>query len=162
MDREKFSTVLPEDFDGVFRFTNYSEEEFIAKWGNRAYTYPPMRTTPMIIVDASPLEVQQIRKKFAKEFAIREWFKTKQAKALTEKRGELNSIFQANTYSDSDLAPFIQKCLEPLESARAIVQEVLTEDIEKKLTRTPRGKLRTRVLQEGESLEAEAKGAGIE
>lgn len=159
MEREKFSTVLPVDFDGIFRFTNYSEEDFTAKWGGKSYTFPAMKTSPMLIMDASPIEVQQIRKKFAKEFAIREWFQTKQAKQMTEKKGELNSIFQANTYSDSELAPFIQKCLEPLPMAYSLVQELPKEDMEKKLSRTPRGRLRTRVLQEGDSLEADAKGA---
>ena len=157
------TTVLPEDFDGVFRFTNYSEEDFTAKWGGKSYTFPAMKTTPMIIMNASPVEIQSIRKKFAKEFGEREFFRSDKLKRLEASEringsAVFNSFKQAGQYSDNDLKDYIQKCLEPLPMARAIVEEVPQENIEEKLTRTPKGKLRTRALEDGESLVEAAKG----
>jgi hypothetical protein len=54
-------------------------------------------------------------------------------------------------YTDSDLTPFIQKCLEPLPIAQAKVK-VLPRDDENRYAKNSKGKPVTRVLQEGESL----------
>lgn len=155
---DQFTNVLPEDFDGVFRFTNPSTDEFIGKWGGKSYTYPAMSTVPMIIHDATPLEIQNIRKKFAKELAEREFFKSSKAASMTSKVGELNSIHQANVYAEADLAEWIQKCLTALPVAQPIIAETPKIDTEASLSRTPKGKLRTRVLDEDESLVDTAKG----
>ncbi len=107
--------ILPADFDGVFRFTNFTNEDFTAKWSNIEYTFPALKTSPMLIGNATPLEVQHIRKKFARELAIREFYKT-------PKFVGLNAHTPGGTpalYTDSDLAPFIQRCLEPLPIAQA-------------------------------------------
>lgn len=154
---EQFSNTLPADFNGVFRFTNPSTEEFIGKWGGKSYAYPPMSTTPMVIVDATPLEIQSIRKKFAKELAEREFFKSGKSAAMTEKRETLNSIHQANSYTESDLAETIQKCLTPMPEATPVIADSAKIDTEGSLSRTPKGKLRTRVLDQEESLIEEAK-----
>ena len=50
------------DFDGVFRFTNPTDEDFDYKWNNVIYTYPAMQTVPMVIKNETPEHVQQIRK----------------------------------------------------------------------------------------------------
>jgi len=126
----QFDTRLPEDFDGVFRFTNFSDEEFIGKWNSRGYVFPAKSTTPMHILDATPLEVQNIRKKFARELAEREFFKSQKAKTMeaTEKGADgsprFNSIQMAQTYDDSHLANFIQQCLTALPVARPVVTEL--------------------------------------
>ncbi len=165
----QFDTLLPENFDGVFRFTNPSDEDFVGKWDSKEYTYPAQKTTPMIILNATPLEVQNIRKKFARDLATREFFKSQQYNALMrqEKNADgtvrLNSIHQAAQYSDNDLKEYIQKCLTPMPVARPAVVDAPREDVEEKLSRTPKGKLRTRVLDGDESLVEQAKGAnGIE
>ena len=69
---------MTEDFDGVFRFTNTTDEDFVTLWNNKEYTYPAGKTVPMII-SGEPLEnIQQIRKYFAKRLAEREFFAGKE------------------------------------------------------------------------------------
>ncbi len=138
---------LPQDFDGVFRFTNFTTTPFVAKWGGVEYTFPPESRTPLIIPTATPVEIQHIRKKFAKELAILEWYKT-------PKFVGMNNIQPGGTpalYTDSDLAPFIQRCLEPLPEAKATVK-VLPKENEDKFRKDRKGKNVTKVLDEDESL----------
>ena len=153
--------VLPENFDGTFKFTNFTDTEFKAKWNNVEYTYPPMKTVPMIIANATPLEVQNIRKKFAKELAEREWFKTPKFIGMNtshlDKAGQPTGGMPA-IYTEKELNPFIQRCLEPLPIARATV-EVTKSDIEGKISKDNKGRPRTRVLDPNESLVAQASSA---
>jgi hypothetical protein len=115
--------VLPADFDGVFRFTNWTEVEFKARWNSVEYTFPPLRTTPMIIPNATPEEVQHIRKKFARELAEKVFYETEKFKYMnSQERGQVPAL-----YTDSDIAPYVQKCLEPLPIAKATTQ-VLPKD----------------------------------
>ena len=147
------SNKLPEDFDGTFRFTNCRDTEFKARWNSKEYTFPPLKTVPMIIDNATPLEVQSIRKKFAREWAIEEWYKTPMFIGM-------NAHVPGGTpalYTESDLAPFIQKCLEPLPIARAKV-EVVKKDEDSKFTKDAKGRPRTRPLDPNESLIAQASG----
>lgn len=146
-------SVLPKDFDGTFKFTNFTDSEFKAKWNSVEYTFLPLKTTPMIISNATPLEVQSIRKKFARELAIREWYKT-------PKFIGMNNITPGGTpalYTESDIAPFVQRCLEPLPLAQAKI-EIIKKDEDSKFTVDQRGKKRTRVLDPNESLMAQASG----
>lgn len=138
---------LPEDFDGVFRFTNATDEEFTAKWGNVAYTFPAQKTTPLIIPIATPEEVQHIRKKFAKELAIREFYKTSKFQGMNDTPMGGTPA----TYTDSDLTPFIQTCLEPLPLAKAKI-EFLPKDSEQNYRKDNKGRNVTKVLDEKESL----------
>lgn len=139
--------VLPVDFDGVFRFTNSSDVDFTAKWGGIAYTFPAQKTTPMIISGATPEEVQHIRKKFAKEYAEQMWYGTEKFKSMNNVvPGGLPAL-----YTDSDLQPFIQTCLEPLPIARATAV-VLPKDTETRFRKDNKGKNVTKVLADGESL----------
>lgn len=164
---EQFKNVLPEDFTGVFYFTNYSDEDFAGKWGGKAYNYPAMKTTPMVIYDATPLEIQNIRKKFAKEFAEREFFKSAQGIRLesAEKNPDgsarFNSFQQASQYSDSDLKVFIQKCLEPLPLAEQSVTPLPKEDIESVLSRDEDGELRTQVVKQRAGLKLKDSGGKV-
>jgi len=57
----KYETSLPEDFTGVFYFTNWSNEDFVGKWGGKQYTFAAETTSPMVIPEHSPLEIQHIR-----------------------------------------------------------------------------------------------------
>lgn len=151
---EKDKNVLPADFDGVFRFTNFTEQEFKAKWGNVEYTFPPLKTTPMIIPGATPEEVQHIRKKFAKELAILEFYKT-------PKFVGMNSVQPGGVpalYTDSDLAPLIQKCLEPLAPGRAETKVLPKTVDESKLRKDDDGKNVTEILDKKRSLLGEGSG----
>ena len=145
-------SVLPADFDGIFRFTNFTKQEFKAKWDNVEYTFPPENRSPMIIAGATPEQVQSIRKKFARELAIREWYKSPKFEAM-------NAHIPGGTpalYTDSDLAPYIQRCLEPLPLAQAIVQILPKVDMESKLAKDRRGRPVTKILDKDDSLMAEA------
>lgn len=159
---QPFETTLPEDFDGTFKFTNRSKEDFTARWDNREYVFPAESTSPMIILNATPLEVQSIRKKFAREWAVIEFFKSKAGQAFEkqERNGDgtpkFNSIYQAVAYTDTDLKPFIQMCLEPLPQAKAKVQAVIQDPLEDRLSRDDDGQLRTQVVDKKTSLREKA------
>ena len=147
------STLLPKDFDGIFRFTNFTNSEFKAKWDNVEYTFPANKTTPIVIPNATPLEIQSIRKKFAKELAVACFYQTDKFKAQ-------DNVPLGGTpalYTDSDLTPFIQRCLEPLPIAQATVK-VLPKDNGDKYVKNSKGRPVTRVLQDGDSLMTQASG----
>ncbi len=116
---------LPQDFDGVFKFTNFTEEDFITSWNSIEYTFPAMKSSPMIISGATPEEVQSIRKRFARRLAEREFYKSERFKKMNKGTNVIPA-----TYSDDELTPFIQKCLTPLEIA-PITSKALPKDSEK-------------------------------
>lgn len=122
------NSVLPADFDGVFRFTNATEEDFTALWGKVAYTFPAQSTTPMIISNATPEEVQYIRKKFAKELAEREFYKGARIAGYNKQNEGVGSVHSAVTYSQKDLEVYIQQCLTPLPVGQAKVRVLPAED----------------------------------
>lgn len=167
----KFDNKLPRDFTGVFYFTNPSDEEFVAKWNSKEYHFPPKSTSPMIMPEHSPLEIQHIRKKFAKDLAEREFFKSDRYEAMRRQEGEkvdgmltprLNSIHQGVPYVVEDLTTYIQKCLIPLSEARAIVTNGKRPDVESKLTRNDDGELNTVALDKKTSLASRAQmGQGL-
>ncbi len=153
LEKAKTMEKLPENFDGVFRFTNYTSTDFTAKWNNIEYTFKANKTTPMIIPNATPEEVQSIRKKFARELAVREFYGT--PKFIAQ-----NKHVEGGTpalYTDNDLIPFVQRCLEPLPIAQAEVK-ILPRDSEKNYIKDRKGKNVTRILNEGESLMEQASG----
>ncbi len=69
---------------------------------------------------------------------------------------KLNSIHQAGTYSDTELKGFIQRCLEPLPAAKAVVTEAPKEALEDKLTKNEDGSLNTQVIDKKISLRKKA------
>lgn len=158
----KYETMLPEDFDGVFKFTNWTDEDFIGKWGGKEYKFPKLTTSPMIIPDHSPIEIQHIRKKFAKDLGEREFFKDAKYRSLQKQERNsdgsprLNSIQQAGTYSIETLTPFIQKCLEPLQAARATVTDAPKQNIEATLSRNDKGEINTTAIDSKTSLREKA------
>ena len=161
----EFERMLPEDWDGTFRFTNNSKEDFVAKWASKEYVFPAMTTSPMpaASLNATPLEIQQIRKKFALDWAQREYGKTDAYKGYLaqEKNSDgtpkLNSIHQAGSYGPDQLVALIQMCLKPLVTSRATVQDALKEPIENKLSRDDEGELNTIVVKPGGDLIEEKK-----
>ncbi len=167
---ENIDNILPEDFDGVFRFTNDSDEEFVGVWGGKEYHFPAKTTSPMIIPDHSPLQIQYIRQKFAKDWAEREFFKSSTYENLRRIEGErdaftgmikptLSSSLSANSYNLKDLEAIAQRCLQPLTITQAKVTDVTKVDMEDLLSRDPKnGNLNTAPASDETDLEKLAKG----
>lgn len=158
----KYEPILPEDFDGTFQFTNWTDEDFIGVWGGKQYTYKAKSRSPMIMAEHTPLEIQSIRKKFAKDLAEQQFFKSKAYESFIkqEKNADgsprLNSIQMAGTYTLNELAPYIQRCLEPLDIVRAQVQDAPKVNIEDKLTRNEDGELNSEAIDKKVSLKDKA------
>lgn len=157
----RYESVLPEDFDGVFRFSNPSDEDFYGVWNSKKYLFPAQSTVPMVIPEHSPLEIQNIRKKFAKDLAEREFYKSKAYKTFAGQEGRqgartMNSIHQAAAYTLTDLEPYIQACLQPLPAAKLTSRPVEREPLEEVLTRNPEGELNTVVVDNKTSLRKKA------
>lgn len=155
----KYENVLPEGFPGTFYFTNDSDEEFIGKWGNKEYHFGPNSMSPMVIPNQTLYEIQYIRKKFAKDWAEREFFKTPIYEKLRLREGvrdelgmiqpRANGMSHAGTYSDKDLIPLIQRCLKPLPVGKTMVAITQEEPLEEKLSRDNSGELNSIVVPEG-------------
>lgn len=110
------------EFDGVFRFSNNSDEDFVVLWNNREYTFPAKTCSPMLIAGESPENVQEIRKKFAYKWAEKEWYKGKEYQRMSKMGGGLPP-----TRDDKTLEPLIEMCLTPLPIAPAKVKEAKKE-----------------------------------
>ncbi len=141
---------MPTDFDGVFRFTNPSDEPITCKWNNIGYTFAANSTSPMLISNATPEEVQHIRKKFARELATREFYKSLKFKSL-DAQSPAGSGNTAAIYSEEDIAPYVQKCLEPLAPARAVATP-LPKQTADSFRKDPDGSNVTVPLDKGASL----------
>lgn len=153
MQIDNTHSVLPKNFDGNFWFTNFTDEEFKAKWNSKEYTFPANATSKLIILDATPQETQSIRKKFAKELAEKEFFKSKKLSDLSAQNTQaLNSFRTAVTYTPNDLEGYVQRCLEPLPVAEISVTEVPKIDDELIGKRDNKGKRVTRIVDQDESL----------
>lgn len=157
----KYESVLPADFNGVFMFTNPSDAEFVGKWGGKEYHFPAESTSPMIMTEFSPLEVQHIRKKFARDLAEREFFKSSGYRTLSDQEGKpgnrtMNSFQHAAAYTISELTPYIQQCLVPLPEARAAVTNAPKVKLEEVLSRNDDGELNTEAIDQKTSLRKRA------
>jgi hypothetical protein len=117
---------LPKDFDGRFYFTNFSDEDFETKWNNKIYTFPSLKTTPLIIADESLEHIQQIRKYFAERLAKREYEKT--SKFMDRRNGIPNpnggGHMVASFYNEEiELKPYVARCLESMPRAKPNVKD---------------------------------------
>jgi hypothetical protein len=154
--------VLPENFDGTFRFTNWTDEDFVGVWGKKEYHFPANSTSPMIMTDYSPIEVQQIRKKFALDLAQKVFGTTEAyAKLMKQERNDdgtprLNSIHGAGTYSLDALAPYIQRCLTDLPPSKVTVAERKETSMEDKLSKDDEGRSVTEAVDKKISLRKKA------
>ncbi len=120
-----------DDFDGVFRFTNATDEDFIFLWNNKEYIYPAGKTVPMVIADESLERIQSIRKMAAKRLAEREFFKSKDFNKSKNgiKDGMAGRYVIASSYDEKLLQPWVDDCLKPLETGRAIVKKIPEEKL---------------------------------
>jgi hypothetical protein len=123
----KFATELPKDYKGTLHFTNFSDTEFIAKWNNVEYSYPPKSTIPIVILTASPIETFNIRTMFAKQLADREFRGSKRGLDLNKKNEGAQSIAASISYTENDLDNLITRCLEPLPIAEAKTEAVQSD-----------------------------------
>lgn len=159
----KYDSILPENWDGQFKFSNWTDEDFVGKWGGKEYHYPAGTMSVMVIADASPLEVQYIRKKMAYDLAVREYFKTKKYQNLLKQERTAegmpiqNSIHQAGTYNDEDIKPLMLRCLEPLELVPVIVTQAPPDNTIDKLSRDGDGNLVSEAIDTKVSLKDRAR-----
>ncbi len=116
---ESPNNMQQDDFDGIFRFSNNSDEEFKVLWNNKEYTFPPHTRSPIIIPNETSENIQEIRKKWAYKWAEKEWFKGAEYERMKNMGNGLPP-----TRDDATLEPLIQMCLEPLVEARAVVKEL--------------------------------------
>lgn len=156
-----YESVLPENFDGIFRFSNPSDEDFVGEWNRKEYLFPARSTVPMVMPEHSPVEIQNIRKRFAKKLAEREFYKSAKYKEMQGQEGTpgnrtMNSIHQAITYTLDDLAPYIQQCLQPLPEAKLTSTFVQKPTVEEKLSRNDDGELNTTAIDNKTSLRKKA------
>lgn len=161
-----FESVLPVEFDGVFRFSNPSNEDFVGVWNSKEYLFPAGTMTPLIMSDHTPLEIQHIRKKFAKDLAEREFFKSRKYEAFRKREGEKDNLgliiprgqgmSHAGQYTLTDLEPYIQSCLQPLEAGELLTKPVVRQKTEDKLHRKEDGTLVTEAINDKTSLRKKA------
>lgn len=109
---------LETDFDGVFRFSNNSDEDFTCLWNNREYIFPAKTRSPIVIPNESLENIQEIRKKWAFKWAEKEWYKSDEYERMSKMGGGLPP-----TRNDKVLEPLIQMCLVPLPLGKAEVKE---------------------------------------
>lgn len=118
---------MENQFDGVFKFTNASDEDFMVMWNSKEYTFPKKSTCPLIMPEYTLEEVQSIRKKFAYKYAQREFAKSEKGIAIA--REGAKHISPA-TYNEEVLNEFVQQCLSPLAIASAKVEVVPKKKVE--------------------------------
>jgi len=155
MERVK---MLPENFDGIIRFTNWSDEDFVGKWNSKEYEFKANTTSPLFMVDQTPLEMLNICKKFALDLAVREWGKDKwYSDNLKRERNADGSprgygMQGAATYTIDQLAPLIQKGLYIYSASKAKVQEALRPKLEDKLHTDDDGQIVTKAVKKNSSM----------
>lgn len=114
---------ITKEFSGVFHFTNPTDEDFVHLWNNKEYTFPANKTVPLIIPNETLENIQEIRKRFAYDLALREFYKGKVYKALVI-QGNKSAGGVPPLFDEKILEPMIEQCLKPMPVARAIVKEV--------------------------------------
>lgn len=120
-----------QDFDGVFRFTNATTEDFTTLWNNKEYTFLAGTCSPIIIPDETPYSVESIRKKWAYKLAVREFQKSKEFGKY-----DVTDKIKPATYNDNVLQPWIDECLKPLPIARAEVKPLAQKTIQTKASKS--------------------------
>lgn len=160
MERVK---MLPENYDGIVRFTNWTEEDFTSKWNSKEYLFKANTTSPLLMIDQTPLEMLNICKKFALDLAVREWGKTKWYNDSLKRERNVDGsprgqgMSGAASYSIDQLAPLIQKGLYIYPESRALVKEAPRVALEDKLSRNDEGHLNTKPVKKGASMRDMAK-----
>jgi len=121
--------MQPEEFSGVFMFTNPTKTERKYLWNNKEYTFPAESTVPLIIATESLENIQEIRKRFAKAMALERLYEGEKVigrdgKTILfdyKKAKEMGNGLPP-TYDEKILEPMIEECLKPLPIKRAVVK----------------------------------------
>lgn len=124
--------------DDLVPFTNWTEKEFIGRWGSNDYPFPPLSTVPLVgkIKRATPEDCLYIRRKFAIELAQIAFYDTAQWKNM-QSQASIERIQQTNVpqtppiYSEKILEPLVEKALTPLPIATVVAHEVKDETAKK-------------------------------
>ena len=124
-----------QDFDGVFRFTNATDEDFTALWNNKEYTFKAGTCSKIIIPEENGEGIQEIRKKWAYKLAIREFYKSDEYVRMSKMGGGLPP-----TFGDEKLTKWIQECLEPLPEGTVEVKAAPVQTVATKASKTVGGK----------------------
>lgn len=133
MNTEQYGVGLYNE--GVFYFTNPTNEQFVARWNNVDYIFEPKTTVPLIIANEPPENIQDIRKKFAKKLALQIFHQSKRYKDLVKAGGYIPATYD----DDTELGATIQACLTPLPKAIAVIKKNAPEpDSNYKATRAVR------------------------
>lgn len=103
--------------NGVLYFSNTSDEDFVGFWNNEEYIFPANSRSPMIISGETPEGLRKVRMQFAKKWAEKEFFASKEYRKMVKDGGRLPPIPNEKTFE-----PYIQMCLNPLPIKEAKVQ----------------------------------------
>jgi hypothetical protein len=157
----RYEPVLPEDFTGTFYLSNPTDEDFTGVWAGKQYLFPAGTMSAIMIPEHSPIEIQHIRKHFARALAEREFYKSKGYAVLRGQEGtqgnrNLNSIHQAAAYTIKDLEPYILEYLKPLPVSKLLSKRVESVPLEEKLHKNDEGEPMTQAIDKKSSLREKA------
>lgn len=132
-------------FDGRFFLTNPFSKDYTCKWNGVEYTFQAMTTAPLIIEDATPLQTQSIRRKFAADIGTAEFMRSAEYARVSgmEKKSEghmpgnyipLVKNLQTGEWDEaSPIAKYALKCLEPLPIKEVKVGRPRKKEVEQKI-----------------------------
>lgn len=153
-------TIVPQE---MYPFSNFLEKDVTLYWDSRAYTFPALSTTNLLgrIPKATPEDTQGIRKKFAYDLAQIAYFETEDYKkrqaAAPAAALQSGQMLTPPIYSEAMLEPLVERCLEPLTVKAPTVTAIPDEqniqmNVEKNLKRDTKGRIRSRVVEQGTEL----------
>jgi hypothetical protein len=105
--------------EGIFYFTNPTNNDFTTRWNNQEYTFKAKTTVPLIIANEPPENIQHIRKLFAKNLATYVFFES----ADYKKRVKDGGFIPATYNEDTVLGPTIQACLTPMPKSKMSISQ---------------------------------------
>lgn len=120
LSKEGAAPQASREFNGQFIFSNPDTEDFTGMWNGTAYSFKAMSTSPFYIVDANPIETQQIRKQFARKLGERMFGKSRKYEKL-EKDSEGKPVPRFYDYA-TEIQPYVDQCLKALPKAEPVVK----------------------------------------
>lgn len=121
-------------------FTNPMKREWKHLWNNKEYIFPPESTVPLIIPTETLENIQEIRKRFAKDLALDRVYEGE----VTPSGFDYNKAKEMGrgmppTFDEKILEPFIQECLKPMPVKRMNVQKGKEMDDDRRYKATKAG-----------------------
>lgn len=131
---KSLSDLSPKEnyLNGVFYFSNNSDEDFHAWWNSVRYTFPAHTASPMIIQGETSEGIQNIRKRFAQKWAEEQLSGSKAMKMLEKGGGKVATLYPPVSPYYSAIDALIQSCIEPLpvEQATTIKEAPIKRKVE--------------------------------